>query len=398
MRKIVTTPRRFAPGVREGLEGRDCPSTSYANHKYRFTGAGKTVLGNVDVWRIASITGELGGWITSEDNLSFTHDCWVAGEAVVCDKAIVTENARVYGTAIVSEEARIGGSATVRGSATVSGAASIKTDSVISGCASVYGCSLVASSRVEGFAKVLAGASVMSSTVRDAAVVDGNARLNNMTLTGDTYVCDRAAHPMTLSGGVTLHNCRILVGAMDDELLQAHGYYENLVIVCPPVSFDAWRPVNHIHPPVSGSFACGSGREPGMISITVFPITGSVLPAYTLKQPAYKDLYVGIMVRLESPPNNLREAGECLLAAGFHDWSISGFLSALNLDPTVQEAGSNQVKYYWYYADECQALFMGAKATKLKDSGVKPVADFIDFAAKQLVETKNETSSTEPQN
>jgi hypothetical protein len=56
-------------------------------------------------------TGDLGGWIESEGNLSETRDAWVAGEAQVYGAARVSDNALVFGSAIVMT--RISGNARV---------------------------------------------------------------------------------------------------------------------------------------------------------------------------------------------------------------------------------------------------------------------------------------------
>ena len=51
--------------------------------------------------------GDLGGFIEKEENLSHYNNCWVFGEAQVCDEAQVYGEARVYGEAQVYGEARV---------------------------------------------------------------------------------------------------------------------------------------------------------------------------------------------------------------------------------------------------------------------------------------------------
>lgn len=58
-------------------------------------------------------SGELGGYIESENNLLQVGDCWVYGNACVCNNARVYGNARVCGSAWVYGNARVYGSACV---------------------------------------------------------------------------------------------------------------------------------------------------------------------------------------------------------------------------------------------------------------------------------------------
>ena len=76
-------------------------------------------------------TGDLGGFIEKEDNLS--------GNAWVSDNAWVSGDARVYGDAWVSDNARVSGNARVYGDARVSDNAQVYGDAWVSGNARVYG-------------------------------------------------------------------------------------------------------------------------------------------------------------------------------------------------------------------------------------------------------------------
>ena len=66
-------------------------------------------------------SGDLGGWVESENNLSQEGDCWVSGDAWVFGDAWVYGNARVYGDAWVSGHVWVSGNAVVSGHARVSG-------------------------------------------------------------------------------------------------------------------------------------------------------------------------------------------------------------------------------------------------------------------------------------
>ena len=84
-------------------------------------------------------TGDLGGWIEAEFNLSHEGNCWVADEAVACERAVVSDDAlvcheaRVSGLSTVCGSAEVTDRAVVSGGAFVGGQAFIRGDSVITG-------------------------------------------------------------------------------------------------------------------------------------------------------------------------------------------------------------------------------------------------------------------------
>ena len=68
-------------------------------------------------------TGDLGGFIEKEDNLS--GNAWVSDNAQVYGNARVSDNARVYGDARVYGNARLAGKARVSGNARLAGKARV---------------------------------------------------------------------------------------------------------------------------------------------------------------------------------------------------------------------------------------------------------------------------------
>ena len=56
-------------------------------------------------------TGDVGGYVESESNLSQDGNAWVSGDARVYDDALVSGDARVYGDAWVYGDARVSGDA-----------------------------------------------------------------------------------------------------------------------------------------------------------------------------------------------------------------------------------------------------------------------------------------------
>ena len=89
--------------------------------KYNFTGETKEISvenGTVTLYRIKATatfgnikSGDIGGWIEKEENLSHDGDAWVAGDAWVTGDARVTDNAWVAGDARVTDNAQVTGNA-----------------------------------------------------------------------------------------------------------------------------------------------------------------------------------------------------------------------------------------------------------------------------------------------
>ena len=83
--------------------------------------------------------GEVGGYITSEKNLSQSGNAWVYGNARVYGNAEVSGDAEVYGNAEVSGDAEVSGNARVSGNAWVYGNAEVSGNARVYGNAEVSG-------------------------------------------------------------------------------------------------------------------------------------------------------------------------------------------------------------------------------------------------------------------
>ena len=129
--------------------------------KYKLTKVTKIVFGVTlhqiqslqDFWHIKS--GDLGGWVESEKNLSQFCNAWVSGNAMVFGNARVYGNARVFGDAWVSDDATVSGEAWVYGNARVFGKARVYGNARVFGNAWVFG-----KARVYGNARVSGDAMV----------------------------------------------------------------------------------------------------------------------------------------------------------------------------------------------------------------------------------------------
>ena len=172
-------------------------------NKYELTEETKTLANGTVLHRIRALrdfsltdgdlvcTGDLGGWLETENNLSQNGTAWVFQNAMVyenawvCENAVVGGNAQVYGNAKVCvnawirENAKIYGKAKVYGDALVCNNAQVYENAqvceiaVVSGDARIYGHAFVfGKTRVFGFAEVCGSADVCG-----IADICGNAKI-----------------------------------------------------------------------------------------------------------------------------------------------------------------------------------------------------------------------------
>lgn len=138
----------------------------------------KVLEDGVKVYRILSLrdfnnvkTGELGGYIEKEENLSHKGDCWVY------DKACVFNDAHVFGNAYIHDNARI------------FGCARVYDDAFVFGCTVIYG-----SAEISDEACIFGNAQIFD----DACVFGGSQVSGNVQIFGKahvydkTHVCDNA--------------------------------------------------------------------------------------------------------------------------------------------------------------------------------------------------------------
>jgi hypothetical protein len=127
--------------------------------KYEFTGETMEYEGRTLRRVRYPKTGERGGWIESEENLSQGGEARVLGNAMVFEKARVLENAKVTEYAEVFEEAEVFGMAEVSGYSLVCGQAKVYGKAKISGSAKVFGVvDVCGTSRVSENARIIGGA------------------------------------------------------------------------------------------------------------------------------------------------------------------------------------------------------------------------------------------------
>ena len=105
-----------------------------AVRKYELTDTTKTVDGHI-LHQIKNLyTGELGGWIEKEENLSQNRgSAWVSGNACVYDNARVYGNAQVSGNAEIFGNAQVSNRAKIYDNAKIGGSMEINGDVEIGG-------------------------------------------------------------------------------------------------------------------------------------------------------------------------------------------------------------------------------------------------------------------------
>lgn len=127
--------------------------------------------------------GDIGGYVSSEANLSQEGECWLYGNSASLEDARVTEDALLFDAAVarnaaeIKEHARITCEAivedysTVRGSAHVGGGAVVRWSSTVSGNAKVYGHAVVTSAHICEKAEVYDSARITKSVIQGEAKV-----------------------------------------------------------------------------------------------------------------------------------------------------------------------------------------------------------------------------------
>ncbi len=101
-------------------------STSGDQKKYELVPDRQIVVAGTTLYRVRALkdfgnvkAGTLGGFVSSEDNLSQDGNCWVADEAQVYDDAAISDDAQIYGRGRVYGRARVTDKGQVLGNAQV---------------------------------------------------------------------------------------------------------------------------------------------------------------------------------------------------------------------------------------------------------------------------------------
>jgi UDP-3-O-[3-hydroxymyristoyl] glucosamine N-acyltransferase len=152
--------------------------------KYVLTGETKTHAGYT-LRRIRRLSdGQIGGWIERESNLSQAGSCWVADDAVVFERAYVTDHACARGRAVVGGRATLREWAEARDEAQLWGEAWLCDHACARGHAQIIGsASLYDWAAAEEEAVIGEHAALFDGVVvRGSSYVGGESRLRSRTL------------------------------------------------------------------------------------------------------------------------------------------------------------------------------------------------------------------------
>ena len=203
--------------------------------KYEFTGEVK-YIGRKILHRIRAVrdipeyeikSGDMGGWLETEKNLSHKGSAWVTDSAVVMDEAWVTDEALVTGKARVTDSARVMGSACVTDEARVTGKALVTGEARVTGNAWVTGeARVTGKALVTGEARVTDSARVMGKACVTGSVwVFGNALVsrNALVMKSSDFIAigaigsrdDTTTFYRGTDGGIYV-SCGCFSGSIDD--------------------------------------------------------------------------------------------------------------------------------------------------------------------------------------
>ena len=189
--------------------------------KYRICHESWRLYRGITVRRIQAVrdfadvrAGDIGGFVSSEANLSHEGECWLYGDSKAIEDARVTENAMLFDSAVarnaaeIKEHARITCEAivedysTVRGSAHVGGGAVVRWSSTVSGNAKVYGHAVVTSAHICEKAEVYDSARITKSVIQGEAKVFGDGDVINGAVVGGLEEIGPGMH---VDGGSPFH-------------------------------------------------------------------------------------------------------------------------------------------------------------------------------------------------
>jgi carbonic anhydrase/acetyltransferase-like protein (isoleucine patch superfamily) len=207
-------------------------------NKYQFTGDSRLydylaegTKQQVKLWQVVALrdfsdvkTGQIGGWIENEDNLSQHGNCWIYGsESVVYGGSSVNDDAQIHGTSTLCHQAHVSGQSIVEqslvsGECRIYDAARILNGSqviAVRGLTAdsdmllrIYGNATVNASRVVHQAQIYGEAVVNNAFIEHRAEIFGQAILEGND-ENNIWVCDCAR---------VYDNARIIAGRGDDQI------------------------------------------------------------------------------------------------------------------------------------------------------------------------------------
>lgn len=151
-------------------------------------------------------SGDIGGYVQSEKNLSQEGNCWIYDEAEVLNNAIVCDNAVVKNKAIVADNAVVLDDSIVKESAYTFGNSHIIGKSIISDHCRIDDFSVIKDATIEGYAEIAGNTEITGNVI-----ISDDTRITNSTI--HTYEdisdidCDNPK--ITISKNAWVEDCDI---------------------------------------------------------------------------------------------------------------------------------------------------------------------------------------------
>ena len=220
--------------------------------KYELIKESKTIFEGREIYKIRALknfsdvrTGDICGWVCSEDNLSQEGDCWIRGNAKCLDNARVLGNARMHDNAIMYDDTEMYDNsamfdkakmydnaimcckAMMWGNARMYGNTRMYDNSIMFDNAAMYDNSeMYDNSAMSGNAKMYDDSTMCGkAAMRDNAVMRDNSRIyDNAKICGNAKMCNNAG----------LDKNKLLYGSINKsykKIFQHHDEYRLLIAI-----------------------------------------------------------------------------------------------------------------------------------------------------------------------
>lgn len=166
-------------------------------------------------------SGDIGGWIQWEANLSHEGMCWVYDDACVLGKARVIGDAKVCGQSYVSDNARIDRHALILDHARVGGCSIVSHHAVVKEYAEVRAGIVSGHAVVEGHGCIYGRRVVISGEAR----IGGNADIVDAKIFGDAWVGGDAIIHSSLNRPSIISTGTIMSGCITDARIARSNDY-----------------------------------------------------------------------------------------------------------------------------------------------------------------------------
>ena len=117
--------------------------------------------------------GDWGGYVQTADNLSQEGSCWLFGDAIACEGALVSQDAQMSDQTVLRGSALVSGTAQVSGNAVVEDQAIVMAGTVGGDCF-ISGNAVLAGNRQTDEAPSVTGQAAVYGKVYGAVLVSGN--------------------------------------------------------------------------------------------------------------------------------------------------------------------------------------------------------------------------------